>query len=262
MSSLDKLINDGFVVIKNALNLKELEHLLGIVDNVIADIGDDGCAPPVGKQKSIASDPLVNNIHYHSNEFLDLVVNGNQTEIIKMVLNDPFYGLIPKDDPNFILAQCNLRKSSSVIDYHIDVRLKVPSPSSWSIQCIFALEDRNRRNGGLKVIPGSHLMNQITDSDLDTSSEKFVDLKAGDMVIFWSHLYHGTTPLSNNEKAAWGLLLTYRAWWCKPQFDFVNMFGPERLASLSRRTRTLLGYYSQPSSDWKGSPSARQGYSD
>jgi len=44
------------------------------------------------------------------------------------------------------------------------------------------------------------------------------------MVIFWSHLYHGTTVVSPGEKPAWGLLLTYRSWWCKPQFDFVKMF--------------------------------------
>jgi len=47
-------------------------------------------------------------------------------------------------------------------------------------------------------------------------SETFMDLKAGDMVLFWSHLLYGTADLSADEKAAWGLLLTYRSWWCKP----------------------------------------------
>jgi ectoine hydroxylase-related dioxygenase (phytanoyl-CoA dioxygenase family) len=261
MNPIDHLMQNGYCVIEKSLSAKKITELLDVVENIIADTGVHECAPPVGTQKSIETDPVINNIHYHSSDFLDLVVNGEQIEPIKTLLNDPYYGLIPQSEPNFILAQCNLRKSTSVLDYHIDVRLKMPFPTGWSIQCIVALEDRNRRNGGLKVIPGSHLMDQIVTGDLDTSCEQFVDLKAGDMVIFWSHLYHGTTACALDEKAAWGLLLTYRAWWCKPQFDYVKMFDHERFANLSQRTKTLLGFYSQPSSVWNDSPSARQGYS-
>ena len=260
LSGIDKLMQDGYFVIKKSINAEKLRHLLSVVDTITAEQGDNACAPPVGIQKSIATDPVINNIHYHSADFLNLVVNGDQIDPLKIVLNDPYYLLIPPEEPNFILAQCNLRKSTSALNYHIDVRLKVPSPSSWSIQCVVALEDRHRGNGGLKVIPGSHLFEQIDNKDLDTTTEQFVDLEAGDIVIFWSHLYHGTTGISDGEAAAWGLLLTYRAWWCKPQFDFVKMFGEEPPASLSERAKTLLGYYSQPSGDCNASPSARQGY--
>jgi len=259
MKKINELKKNGFFVIKASLSPQKIDHLLGEVDKLIEELGDTSCAPPVGIQKSIATDPILNNIHYLSNDFLDLVINGEQVELIRQVLNDPYYGLIPEDQPNFTLAQCNLRKSSSSLDYHVDVRLKIPFSEGSSIQCIIALEDRNRNNGGLKVISGSHLSSKVEAKELDFSSEKFVDLQAGDMVIFWSHLYHGTTGVSLGHNPAWGLLLTYRSWWCKPQFNFVEMFQ-ERFADLDFKTKTLLGYHSQPSSSWNGSASARQGY--
>ena len=258
---VDQLSKNGFYVVKNAVTEKKIEQLLSELDNLSRSIGLNACAAPIGVQKTIATDPIINNIHFHSDAFLDLAVNGEQVELIRLVLNDPFYTLIPDEDVNFILAQCNLRKSDSILDYHVDVRLQIPSTQGHSIQVIVALEDRHKNNGGLKVIPGSHLLGRIETDYLDVASEQFVDLKAGDMVIFWSHLYHGTTGVSPAHTPAWGLLLTYRAWWCKPQFNFVEMFK-DRLPALCSKTRTLLGFHSQPASSWDGSPSARQGYSD
>ena len=179
MKNIEKLNSDGFFIIKKSLTPKEIEHLLEVVGSIIADVGSLSCTPPIGIQKTIANDPIVNNIHYHSDDFLDLAINGGQIDPIRQVLNDPYYGLIPEGEPSFNLAQCNLRKSSSSLDYHVDVRLKVSQPVGWSIQCIIALEDRHRSNGGLKVIPGSHLLQNNEDGSLDHTTETFCRFEGG-----------------------------------------------------------------------------------
>jgi ectoine hydroxylase-related dioxygenase (phytanoyl-CoA dioxygenase family) len=260
MEHLKSLRNNGYTVLDNFINKKKLLEFKHELNSVIELVGDNTSGAPIGEQSSIEQDKIVNNIHYHSEKYLDLVTDGPQIDIIQEFLNDPYYAIIPKDQPNFTLAQCNVRKSSTPIDYHMDVRLKLPAPTGWSMQCIIALEDRHEFNGGLKVLPGSHLENFKSRENLDLSNEKILNLKAGDAVIFFSHLYHATTIVSKPFESAWGLLLTYRSWWAKPQFDFVNMFGEDRLKHMNNRQKVLLGYYSQPSKEWNGGASARQGY--
>ena len=261
MGFKNDLNSSGYTVLKNYLNQEQITKYLEITEKVVADVGANASAPPNGSQKIIKNDRIVNNIHFHSEEFLDLISNGSHINILAEFLNDEGYGVIPKDKPNFILAQCNCRESSTALPYHVDVRLKLPTTQSWSMQCILALEDRTSKNGGLTVIEGSHLSDFIPADKLNRGCETFINLKAGDMVIFHSHLHHATTELGHGEKPGWGLLLTYRSWWCKPQFDFMKMFSQVRIEQMDDVKKTLLGYYSQPPSDCFASPSARQGYS-
>ena len=260
MDHVKNLSVKGYTLLRNYLDNSKLKELNLERDLVRSAVGNKSAGVPVGRQNIIKNDNSINNIHYHSNKYLDLAVNGLHIPIIQEFLNDPYYGIIPENYPNFILAQCNLRQSSTAIPYHVDVRLHFPASYGWSIQCIVALEDRHEFNGGLKVIPGSHLQDFGISKSLDTSNEEFVNLKAGECVIFFSHLQHGTTPVLQSYNSAWGLLLTYRAWWVKPQFDFVSMFGEERMSQMDNKQKTLLGFYSQPSKAYDGSPSARQGY--
>lgn len=260
MNYKNDLCEQGYTVIKNYVCEQKIKRYLEITENTIQTFGANSPAAPVGSQNIIKNDRVVNNIHLHSEEFLDFVSYGHHIDILSEFLNDKWYDLIPEDKPNFILAQCNCRESSTALPFHVDVRLKLPTAQSWSMQCILALEDRNSRNGGLCVIEGSHLKDFIPAHDVRQEDQKFVDLTAGDLVIFHSHLHHATTELQAEEKPGWGLLLTYRSWWCKPQFDFLKMFSKERIEKMDDVKKTLLGYYSQPPSDCFASPSARQGY--
>ena len=142
----------------------------------------------------------------------------------------------------------------------MDTRLKIPSELTWSVQTILAFSDRNSNNGGLRIIEGSHLEPFTQRENLDLSLEKNIDLEKGDMVIFNSNLYHATHTLRENYTSAWAMNTTYRCWWVKPQFDFISMFGAARINSMTDVQKTLLGFYSQPSQEANGSPSARSGY--
>ena len=252
------LKQNGYVVIKSYYSDERCAELVDEIDEIKSE--QKGYAAPVGRQNSIKDDDVINNVHFWSENFLDLCSCGVHLDILKDILNDPYYGLIDPAHPNFILAQFNARRSDSAIAFHFDTRLKLGSEQTWSMQCILALEDRDNTNGGLMVIPGSHKDDFISSEDLDISSCVNVDLSAGDLVLFYSGLYHATHAPSHSGKSAWGLLLTYRSWWCKPQFDFVNMFGADRISQLNHVQKTLLGCYSQPAADPLQSPSARTGY--
>jgi len=257
--SLIALKNDGYITLKNYVSNHYIDNLLTELGTVVNKHGSNATAP-LGEQSCIASDQIVNNIHYYSHEFLNFATNGKHIDLITNILNDPYYSLIPQTEPNFILAQCNVRKSQSAIDLHVDTRLHIPSHKTWSIQCILALEKRYKQNGGLKIIPRSHLNEFVPREDLDFSKIIDINLDPGDLIIFYSSLYHGTHELRPDFHPGWGLLLTYRAWWCKPQFDFIKMFGEQRMKNFTNRQKTLLGYFSKPSSEPRGNPSLRSGF--
>lgn len=260
MSHQRNLETLGYTVIQGFLGKRDTVSCLAEVARVAEIVGNTAYAPPTGEQSIIRNDKIINNIHFHSEYFLHLISHGQHIPILASYLNDEWYGLIPKEKPNFILAQCNCRKSSTALPYHVDVRMKVPGHRSWSMQCIIALEDRTKENGGLSVIKGSHKNERLRPDRNDYENEVFIDLQAGDMVIFHSQLIHGTTNVQEGFKPGWGLLLTFRSWWCKPQFCFMSMFTKERIEGYDDVTKTLLGYYSHPSSDVFGSPSSRTGY--
>lgn len=252
---------NGFSVIKGYVDLSKAATLNALADDIfIFKRGSNPTAAPVGRQKVIANDPIVSNVLYYSEKFLNLVTTGDHLKVYQWFLNDRYYGLIDQGNPNFMLAQCNLRKGATAIDYHIDVRMNFEGPQTWSMQGILALDHRNRYNGGLKVIPGSHRKSGFPSNATDKSSEIFLDLEPGDMAIFHSTLFHATTPVTEGYDPTWGLLLTYRSWWCKPQYDYVRMLPTEMTEKLSSAQKTLIGFHSLPSSNPEASPSLRIGY--
>lgn len=253
--------SEGYSVIKGYVDLANAAKLNALADDIfLTKRGGSLTAAPVGRQKVIANDPIVSNVLYYSEEFLNLVTSGDHLKVYQWFLNDRYYGLIDQSNPNFMLAQCNLRKGATAIDYHIDVRMNFEGPLTWSMQGILALDHRNRYNGGLKVIPGSHRQSGFPSDKTDKSSEIFVDLEPGDMAIFHSTLFHATTPVTEGYDPTWGLLLTYRSWWCKPQYDYVRMLPAEMTDKLTNAQKTLIGFHSLPPSNPEASPSLRIGY--
>jgi hypothetical protein len=253
---------DGYSVVKRYVNISNTKKLNDISNEIfVTKKRSQNSAPPVGRQKVIANDPIVNNAIYYSDELLELATSGDHLKIYQHFLNDPYYGLIDQTKPNFILAQCNLRKGASALDYHVDVRMNFESPKVWSMQGILALDHRNRNNGGLKVIPGSHIRSDFPSQDVNKADEIYLDLEPGDLVVFHSTLYHATTAVKHGYDPTWGLLLTYRCWWCKPQFDFVRMISDDVKSKLTNAQKTLIGVHSLPSEDPSTAPSSRSGYS-
>ena len=259
-----KLTTDGFCVIKayipslTAMALaSELEETYALF---CAQLGAQGYVPPVGIQSVIREDRVVNNAFHFSRDVLELATAGAHLEVIKPFLNDPFYGLIPKEDANFILAQLNAREGRVALPFHVDTRMCTPGPSTWSMQCYLSVGASHAGNGGLRVVPGTHASATFPDYTVDYPEAVSLSLDPGDLVLFSSQLHHATTACPANQSPVWTILFTYRCWWVKQQYDLSAMVPADWWPTLSPNQRLILGACSQVGSDIYGAASSRTGY--
>ena len=252
---------DGYTVIKDYIPGNKADKLKQIAGDLYKDLELKlNQKAPVGLQHVIKDDYIINNIPCLSSDYLDICTTGDHLEVLKFFLNDPYYSLIPKNDPNFTLAQANLRAGKVSLSFHVDVRLVTPGYESWSYQGYLALEKIQKKSGCLRVIPKSHLLPQMPDSTKEYNNAIDLPLDQGDIIIFSSQLHHATHKCEKDVATPWTLLLTYRSWWCKQQFDFLKMIDPNVFKNLNNNQKLLLGACSQIPDNIYASPSSRQGY--
>jgi hypothetical protein len=252
----------GFCVIQDYVSKRICERLVEEVETLFKLRASEGkkTEPPRGAQKLIENDRTIGNIICHSKNFLQMSTTGDHLKILIPVLNDPFYGLIPSDEPNFILAQANMREGRSALPFHVDVRMLSLGGRTWSYQGQIALSDRVARTGGLRVVPTSHLKDEYPDYNSNYEDAIDVDLKAGDLILFSSQLHHATHSAASEETPGWAFNMTYRCWWAKQQYDYWNMLSVADLRDLSPSQQAILGGSSQVPSHPDASPSLRTGY--
>jgi len=127
------------------------------------------------------------------------------------------------------------------------------------MQVFIALEEMNGCNGALCVVPKSHHSMQLPNINYESlENEIILDLKPGDIVIFDSRMWHRTRS-EKNSKGAWSILLTYRCWWLKQQFDLFALTKKFH-SLLSDNQKLILGGCSIPSVDIFSTSSMRRGY--
>jgi hypothetical protein len=259
-----KLTTDGFCIVKayiSQLAAATLEtQLESNYAHFAAQLGAKGYKPPVGAQSIIRDDRVVNNIFHFNRSVLDIATNGSHLELLKPFLNDPYYGLIPKEDTNFILAQLNAREGRVALPFHVDTRMCTPGGSTWSMQGYLSVGETHKGNGGLRVVPGSHATGEFPDITVDYPQAISLALEPGDLVLFSSQLHHATTACNDSYRPAWTILFTYRCWWVKQQYDLLSMVPSEWWQTLKPNQKLILGACSQVGSDIYGSASSRIGY--
>jgi ectoine hydroxylase-related dioxygenase (phytanoyl-CoA dioxygenase family) len=117
------------------------------------------------------------------------------------------------------LGSCYLAKApgeKSTMPWHQDWTV-VDETQYDSMTIWIALQDVNEQNGAMKVIPGSHRFSDLLRSpllgnplsEIESELEKdaqFVNLKAGQAIIFSQALMHASPPNLSNEKR---LAVTY-----------------------------------------------------
>lgn len=260
--AVQQVLDFGYCVVRGYLMRDGAVPLQQTASALHSELVRQGCVheSPVGRQKIISNDRVVNNAIFYDDNFLEIATRGDHLKIYSHFLNDPAYGLIPPEDVNFILGQANLREGATQLPFHVDTRMITLGSATWSMQGVLALSNKASRTGGLRVRPGSHLSGEFPDSCVDYQDAVDVDLESGDMAIFSSQLHHGTHPTDQGYKAGWAFNLTYRAWWVKQQFDFCRMLGARKVATLTANQQLILGACSIPPAEPAVSPSIRQGY--
>lgn len=262
---INEVCTNGYTIIKNYLKydyINIFENKLNIIyeNNLLnSKFFDKGV--PVGHQSIIKDDQIINNLVAYDKDFIDIATTGDHLKVLRFFLNDPFYGLIPKDDPNFLLAQLNARAGKVALPLHIDTRMVTQGFSTWAMQGFLVISNININNGGLRVKPASHMGGVIPDSiDSFNNDENIIDLltNKGDFVLFSSQLHHAT--YASDIKNLWTILFTYRCWWCKQQFALYELVNHNIYSILFDNQKLLLGAASVTPSNINASASSRVGY--
>lgn len=130
--------------------------------------------------------------------FLKLLTEKNILKISYAILgNDIKFGALDMREPT---------KGNGLQDLHIDwIPKKNENEKTQNIVAFIFLDDANKNNGSMRVIPKTHKkIGWIEDHLKDKSShpdEIFVDVKESDIVLMDANLWHsGTTNINGNRR--------------------------------------------------------------
>ena len=255
----------GYTLIPSYLPMLLVEKFKGRLEDIFSVIENDPeyfkKGAPLGLQRLISQDRIINNLVAYDKLFVDYSTTGDYLHIVDYFLKDKYYGLIPEKDHNFILAQLNARAANVALPFHVDTRMVTEGMSTWSIQSFLSLGNLERGKGGLRVVPKSHKSGVFPkDSEIDINTVIDLQTGPGDLVLFSSQLHHGT--YGSLPTSSWSILATYRCWWCKQQFALYELTAPELYSCLSDNQKLLLGGASVTPNTINASASARTGYAN
>lgn len=196
--------------------------------------------------------PNVYNLQNKDIDFINMLFGMSDIEIIlKDCLNDKWYKQIPQNQPNYILRSFGARSSNSALPLHIDSFIPYQGEEVIAMQVAIMLEDSTLENGCTTCVPGSHKSGKYADNSVDIKAawdlEYIIPLeaKAGDILIWDSRLWHGTTD-NKSEGTRWAIIATFTRWWIKQHFDIPNNVPAGIEEKLTPKDKQLLGYCSVP----------------
>ncbi|MGN6285690.1 MAG: phytanoyl-CoA dioxygenase family protein [Afipia sp.] len=237
------LMSDGLV-----LGLKQR------IDDLWAAIKDERYG---GRPERDGEDKLVYNLQNKHRSFIDILGNSFVEKVCMAMLNDEYYRFISPDHPNYILNYYNARSSGAKLDLHIDSHIPNPGRFASAMQVVYLLDDMNESNGCTIVVPGSHRSGEYTDRELANVIP--VRAKAGDLVLWDSRLWHGTT--ANNAKTSrWALVATFTRWWMKQAMDIPKALPEDIYRELTDKQKALMGFCSMPPVDERERINTKSGY--
>lgn len=235
------MLDDGYTVIKNAIDSHIVEELLLKLKHVI------------GLRKQQANDePSEEGYGYftdlQNDEVMFIKVMFNQPilrSLLIALLNDPFYRNIPKDKPNYIFRGIRTRDAvAKGLPLHIDSVLPSSSTYPTGIVSSFILEDHDQNNGCTLVVPKTHRSDMFADRGAASQAIP-IEAKAGDIVVWDSRLWHGTedNPQRNSRLS---LLCTFTSWHLKQPFRHCETLPNHMYQQLSDEEKSIIGFCSIP----------------
>ena len=198
-----QLEEDGYVLLRNVLNINKLNKLKAIYKEGIEKFDfykDDS--------NFLNTFALQNcEIKYFFKEKTTLVIQELLTDIIDVNSVDiPLGGAFCINPPNAIQS-CKPHQDPAYVD----------ETKTYSVIAWFPLENTNINNGRIHVLPKSHLWGNSSRSiSMDWAFEKFsedfwkylipIDTNCGDLIIFDTALIHGTNiNITNQNRLAFNV---------------------------------------------------------
>jgi len=240
----DQIKQEGYCILPKVFTPEQVSSLLTLVKDTYQktknEISQD--TPYLNTNQ-----PNVYNLQNKDVTFVDTLLGLSQVEqILINCLNDKWYRQIPQDQPNYILRSFGARSSNAALPLHIDSFIPYKGDETIAMQVAIVLEDMTIENGCTVVIPGSHQAGEYADNAVYDEAIPLV-LKAGDIAIWDSRLWHGTTA-NTTQGTRWAIIATFTRWWIKQHFEMTEAVPSEIYNQLSPKYRSILGYCSKP---WK-----------
>ena len=243
---LDAVAERGYTVIRGGVNLGNAGELLAKIRRLNAE----HTRAPDSEQ------PFLNRGHdvLYNLQREDLAFTRVYTrnpllgEILRGLLNDPYYKQIPGDRPNFLLRARGGRSSGKgTLPLHIDSF--IPSSGKYCLACQVAviLEDQTLETGCTLIVPGSHRSDEYADQEAMSRAIP-LETKAGDIVIWDGRIWHGALG-NKTERSRWSLIATFARWWVKQNFDITGTLPQALYAAMDDDEKAILGYCSRPPRD-------------
>lgn len=244
----------GYTVIEQFLEPKAVQELLKTVNNLFDPAKH---ATFSGRPERELGDKFVYGLQKRDLKFIELLGHPVLEEILMNKLNDPYYRHLPATVPNYILSFYNARSSGPKLDLHTDTFVPSPGDKTWTMQVVFALEDSTIDNGCSIVVPGSHVSGKFVDRNL--AKVEHIEAKAGDVVIWDSRIWHGSTE-NCSKKSRWALVATLTCWWVKQRCDIPRGLPQSIYEKLNDKQKALLGFCSIPPLDEAERLNFKSGY--
>ena len=188
---------------------------------------------------------VVHNLQSKDYYFLELLFASAEVQHILMhFLNDPWYKPIPQTDPNYILRSYLGRSSNTALALHIDSFIPYVGRHVSAMQMAIILEPQTEANGCTIVVPGSHNAGEFVDQSALKDAIP-IESEAGDVVLWDSRLWHGTTA-NRSGRTRWSLIANWSRWWLKQGFNIPANVPQDIYARLTPSQKAILGYCSIP----------------
>ncbi len=243
---INKYINElkwnGYTIIPQALAERDVKWLINDMRKIYAETKDN-----ISKDTPYlnTNQPNVYNLQNKNISYIRTLLGlPHIQEILIHFLNDKWYKQIPQDQPNYILRSFGARSSNDALPLHIDSFIPYIGDEVIAMQVAIMLEDSNIKNGCTLVVPGTHDTGRYADNGY---LEKAVPLeaKAGDVIIWDSRLWHGTTE-NTTKGTRWAMIATFCRYWLKQQFNITKSLPSDIKNNLSQKELSILGFNSIP----------------
>jgi hypothetical protein len=203
--------------------------------------------------------PMIYNLQSKDYFFLQLLFAQDFLQKVLMhFLNDMWFKQIPQTEPNYILRSYLARSSKAALPMHIDSFVPYTGCHVFAMQASMILEDQNEINGCTVIVPGSHQAGKYA---TQAAFEEAIPItsKAGDLVIWDSRIWHGTTA-NNSDRTRWALIATFTRWWIKQAFEIHLNVPQEIYERLTDNQKAILGFCSIPYRDEAHGIDMKRGY--
>jgi ectoine hydroxylase-related dioxygenase (phytanoyl-CoA dioxygenase family) len=244
----------GYATVENFMQPPLVADLLSTVQDQWEQKKDSHLR---GRPERDADDKLVYNLQNKDKKFVDVLSDPFVVKVCMHMLNDPYHRFLPADKPNYILNYYNARSSGQSLDLHIDTNIPARGDYTWVIQLSFLLNDMSEENGCTVVVPGSHQSGNFTDRSL--KRVKPIAARAGDLVIWDSRMWHGTTA-NTSGRSRWALIASFSRWWVKQSMDITRGLPQDIYAELTDEQKSILGFCSIPPKNESDRINTKTGY--